>query len=55
MFEIFFEDLKEDCQQRILEQFGISSPEKMNWDIFPLATIAIDPEDSDKNPDKEEP
>lgn len=40
-FEIFFSDLNEDAQRRVLETVGAEGPEEMNWDrdIIPLATI----------------
>lgn len=41
MIEIYFDDLKEDVQKQILEQAGISSPDEMNWDIFPICTFEI--------------
>ena len=40
-FEIRFEDLNEDAQERILEAFGISSPKEMNWDVFPITTVFV--------------
>lgn len=43
-FEIRFEDLTEDAQERILEAFGISSPKEMNWDVFPITSVAISDE-----------
>ena len=37
-FEIYFDDLKEDAQERLLEKFGTTSGEE-NWEICPLAEI----------------
>ena len=37
--EIYFEDLKEDAQNTLLDVYGISKPEDMNWDIQPIAII----------------
>jgi len=37
--KIYFTDLKEDCQKRLLEFYGIKTPEEMNLDIFPVATL----------------
>lgn len=38
-FEIFFKDLKEDVQKRILEFLGLECPEDGNYDTIPIATI----------------
>jgi len=38
-FEIFFHDLKVECQRDFLEFAGIEKPENGNFDIFPLAII----------------
>jgi hypothetical protein len=38
-FEIYFRDLKEDCQKKLLQFYSIDSPEEMNWDVFPIATL----------------
>lgn len=37
ILEIFFSDLTEDAQRRLLEFEGVESPEEMNWDVVPLA------------------
>jgi len=37
-FEIFFHDLNEDAQKRLLETFETTA-ECENWEVFPLATI----------------
>lgn len=39
VIDIFFDDLKEEKQQEILEAFKIEKPEDMNWDIIPLAEV----------------
>jgi len=39
MMEIYFDDLKEDKQEQILEGRGLESPEEGNLNVFPLATI----------------
>ena len=38
-FEIYFSDLNEDAQERILEATGVTDPRELNWDIdiVPLA------------------
>lgn len=40
-FEIYFDDLTPEVQQRLLEAFGIESPKEMNWNdrIFPVTTV----------------
>lgn len=43
-FEIYFNDLNEDAQKRILESFGIQNPKEMNWDIFPITSVAVSDE-----------
>ena len=32
-FEIYFSDLNDDAQKRLMEAVGITSPSEMNWDI----------------------
>jgi hypothetical protein len=39
MLEIFFDNLDEEAQQRVLELYRINSPEKMNLDVFPLFVL----------------
>lgn len=41
VFEIYFNDLSETCQQDLLEKYGIKSPKEMNWDVFPVTVIEI--------------
>ena len=42
-FNIFFSDLKEDTQRRLLEAIGIADPREMNWDfdLVPLASYPL--------------
>ena len=42
-FNIYFSDLKEESQRRLMEAVGITDPREMNWDIdmLPLATYPI--------------
>ena len=42
-FEIFFNDLNEDAQKRLLEAVGETDPKEMNWDInmCPIAMYPI--------------
>lgn len=42
--EIYFSDLTEDAQARLLAEAQVESPEDMNWDIFPI-TIVLENED----------
>ena len=34
--EIYFSDLKENAQAKVLEAAGLSSINETNWDILPL-------------------
>lgn len=45
-FNIYFSDLSEDTQKRLLEMVGAESPEEMNWDmdVVPIATFGIEVE-----------
>lgn len=42
-FNIYFNDLNEDAQQRIMKAVGIDDPSEMNWDInmCPLAMYPL--------------
>lgn len=42
LMEIYFSDLKEEKQKELLEYVGVSSPEEVNWDVFPVATLGIE-------------
>ena len=48
-FEIYFSDLNEDAQKRLLEFVGEEEPEDMNWDadICPIAIFSYSEEDED--------
>lgn len=37
--EIYFSDLKEEVQKRLLKAAGIKDPKETNWDYFPIAEI----------------
>jgi predicted RNA-binding Zn-ribbon protein involved in translation (DUF1610 family) len=39
MVEIFYDDLTEEGQKKVLDEFGVESPDDMNWDIVPLSVI----------------
>lgn len=44
--DIYFSDLNEDAQKRLLEAVGAESPEEMNWDmdILPIAQYVFEEE-----------
>ena len=50
MVEVYFDDLTKEAQKQILEQAGITNPAEANWDVFPMCTFEIDPDD-DNDPD----
>lgn len=43
-FEIYFSDLNEDAQKRLLDAVGVENPKEMNWDmrIFPIAVYEFE-------------
>ena len=49
-FEIYFSDLNEDAQKRILDFVGAKSPKEMNWDIdmCPIATYDYEAEEDEE-------
>ena len=42
-FDIYFSDLNEEAQKRLMEAVGILDPREMNWDldILPLASFPL--------------
>ena len=47
--EIYFRDLKEYMQEKILEGLKIEKPEDANMDVFPISfCYTIDEEDEDE-------
>ncbi len=42
-FHIYFNDLKEDAQKRLLKAAGVETAAEMNWDIniLPIATYCF--------------
>ena len=50
-FEIFFSDLNEDAQKRLLEAVGAKDPAEMNWDldICPIGLYPLPEYDDIKN------
>ena len=51
--EIMFEDLNPEAQERLLEEFGISSPEEMDWDSSPVAFVDVKEIDEADEDDEE--
>ena len=43
MFEVYFDDLKDEKQKEFIEIFG----ENGNYDVFPIIQIPIESEESD--------
>ena len=41
-FEIYFSDLNEDAQKRLLKEVGETDPKEMNWDVD-MCPIAMYP------------
>ena len=39
VFELYFRDLNEEAQKRLLKFLGISSPEEGNLDVVPLCVL----------------
>jgi hypothetical protein len=39
MLEIFFDDLDEETQQKVLGFYNIHSPEEMNFEVVPLFVL----------------
>jgi hypothetical protein len=52
--EIMFDDLNPEAQERLLEEFGLSSPEEMDWDTSPIAIVEMkDSDDADEDEEEE--
>lgn len=50
MFNIMFDDLKEEIQKQLLEFYKINNPKEMNWDVIPIMQLPEpegDEDDSD--------
>lgn len=47
MIEIYFDDLKADVQQEILERVGVQDPADMNWDVWPICVFEINPDNEE--------
>ena len=50
-FEIYFYDLNEEAQTSLLKEAGITSEKEANWDVFPIATVCIEEEESEHDND----
>lgn len=40
--EIYFSNLDAETQNEILEAYGVSTPEEMNFDFVPIAFVDIE-------------
>ena len=56
-FDIYFSDLNEDAQKRLLEAVGVSSPKEMNWDmdIVPMCSYCFYKESFYEERENDEP
>lgn len=52
-FNIYFNDLNEEAQKRLLEAVGVKTASDMNWDmdIIPIATYCFCKEDDENESD----
>lgn len=39
--ELFFDDLKPETQEALLQYAGINAPENANWDVVPIAVVEL--------------
>jgi len=37
--EIYFSELKEEAQKKVLKALGLKTPEEGNYDVFPLFVL----------------
>ena len=49
MFEIMFNDLNKDAQERFLEYMGMDDPSEGNYEIVPIAEIDYNDDDDDED------
>lgn len=42
MIDIYFKDLSEAIQKRLLEETGLNTPEQANWDVIPIFCYYVD-------------
>lgn len=45
--DIFFADLTETAQARVLDAYGLKQPSDANWDTFPITSLHIYAEESE--------
>ena len=45
-FSIYFNDLKPEIQQQLLEFYGIKSPAELNLDVFELCVLTKEDEEN---------
>ena len=45
--EMMFGDLTPEAQRRLLEEAGVSTPEEMHWDEFPVAVVDLEADDAE--------
>jgi hypothetical protein len=38
---IYFDDLKEEAQDRVLKAYNLERPKDANWDIIPLMELPV--------------
>lgn len=49
--EIMFGDLTLEAQRSLLEEAGVSTPEEMHWDEFPVAVVDLQADDAEVEDD----
>ena len=49
MIEIYFDDLTEEAQKKVLECAGIEDPAEANWDVFPIFELEYELETEKEN------
>jgi hypothetical protein len=42
--EFFFRNLDKTKQDELLHAAGVTSPDDMNWGVFPVSVVEIEPE-----------
>lgn len=47
--ELYFSDLTKEAQTRLLVEFGLSSEQEANWDVFPITIIGYINENIESN------
>lgn len=44
--EIYFYDLRDEAQKRLLEFYGVDDPSELNVDIFPICSLEKDDDET---------